>query len=356
MREDHTTLTDVCPHCGQVGDAANPVTKQYAQGMFRGVSCRECVAAGKQDVYETQSAAGPDMVKKLRAVLAMTSSSVEHEAAAAMEHLQRLMTEHNLTIADLEQRGAKSKPGIKKAHFDLGKAAFRWKLDLASTIADHYFCVPLVDRYTKTVHFLGRPENVESLNMLYGWVIDQIKAISAEARRAHQQETSEHIDPLRWQLAFGSGVVSRLYTRLEEIKRTMSVGVTALVLSHKSEISDWMEENMGYRVDGQDTKAQRERRIRWDAEEKRIAELKASNPEAFYRERPWERPEEIEKRAKDREKEDRKYAAKQMRRRVAGLTGRSKKVDWVKLEQENTANRAGRERGDDINLQPFLKK
>src|SRR2546423_3993388 len=117
------------------------------------------------------------LLDRLRKILALTESPVEGEAQAAAMKLQELLTEHNLSIADLEKRGHQAPPVGESAH-DLGKAGFTWKLDLAETIADHYFCHAIVSRYRKTVSFVGRPDNVDSLQMLYTWVIDQIKRIS----------------------------------------------------------------------------------------------------------------------------------------------------------------------------------
>jgi len=122
---------------------------------------------------------GEKLFDKLRKLLALTTSPVEGEAHAAAHKLQELLTEHNLNVADLESRG-QAKPAVREDKHDLGKAAFKWKLDLAEVMADHYYCFPLVDRYTKTVAFVGRPDNIKSLQMLYGWVIDQIKRIGSE--------------------------------------------------------------------------------------------------------------------------------------------------------------------------------
>lgn len=356
MREDWRELSDKCPNCGRVGTETNPVTKQYTRGQFRGVSCAECVRDGKHEANEVVLG-HDDIIDKIRRVLALTHSTNEGEAQNAMAKLQDMLVEHNLTIAEIESRGAKKKADIKRKEFDLGKAAFKWKLDLASTIADHYFCVPLVDSRTKTVEFLGRPENVESLHMLYDWIMDQIKAISKTEREKHQRETGEHIDPLRWQINFGQGAVNRLYYRLEDIRRQMSSTVTALVISHRSEISDWAEEALGRRFDGQMTKAQRESHERWLARERELEELKKTDIEAYYQRCPWDRPEKIEQRKKEEKKLQEKWAKQERRRREREWSNpRTKKVDHAKVRQARTAADAGYEAGENINIQPFLKK
>lgn len=297
------------------------------------------------------------LIDKLRKVLALTTSPIEGEAQAAAEHLQRLLTAHNLSIADLEKRGTAAKPGVRQDAHDLGKAAFTWKLNLAEVIAEHYFCVSLVDRRLKTVAFVGRPDNVESLQMLYAWLIDQIKRISAEERRNHYVRTNEHIDPLRWQVNFGLGVVQRLRDRLHAIKEAQNSdpNTTALVVHHISEINDWMEATYGYRKDGRPTKQLLKWRADYDANEQRLAELKVTDIEAFYEECPWERPERVAQREKERIEAEKKEARLAKRRTGRSYTYRERKVDDVKENQAYDARQAGKRRADDVNLQPFIE-
>lgn len=312
------------------------------------------------------------LVEKLRKVLALTTSSIEGEAQAAAAHLQRLLTQHNLSIADLEQKGGQPAPGVHEQRHDLGKAAFTWKLDLADSIAEFYYCYPLVNRSTKTVAFIGRPDNVEALQMLYAWLIDQIRRIATAERRKHFDETGEHIDPLRWQVRFGVGCVERLHERLtemrarqEEDEATVNGGAecTALAIHHKSEISDYLEKKFGRRVDGRETQRGREYRAKREAEDVRLAALKEADIEAYYRECPWDRPETEEQKA-EREKRDADYWKKQEAKERKNARKRDsyvprggyrvKQTDWRKEEQGATAQGAGRRSADKVNLTPFV--
>lgn len=313
------------------------------------------------------------LLSKLQKILALTTSPIEAEAQAAATHLQRLLTKYNLDIADLEKKGAAHSPGVRKQAHDLGKAAFTWKLDLAEAIAEHYYCHPLVNRTTKTVAFIGRPDNVESLQMLYGWIIDQIRRIATEERRRHFDDTGEHIDPLRWQVNFGIGAVERLEERLKEQRARQQEDVasdeesTALVVlgdERKREISDYLESQGLPRIDGRETKMQRERRERREAEEARLEQLKETDIEAYYAECPWERPEtEEEKEAREKREAEfwKREAArerKNARRRANYIpTGgyRERQVDEAKIDQGYTARSSGRRSADRVNLQPFIK-
>lgn len=241
------------------------------------------------------------LLEKLRKVLALTTSPAEGEAAAASAMLARLLKQHNLDITDLEERG-QAKPPVGEDKVDLGKAAWQWKLDLAATLAEHYYCVAILRG--KTPAFVGRPDNVQSLKMLYSWLIDQINCIAREERRSHAQKTGEHVDPLRWNLHFGLGVVSRLVERLAEIRRQeQDAAGTALVVSHATEANDYLEKHYGFRHDGQKTQAEKAADARWAEWEAKWAlqadqknELrdrcsKEGDMEPFYKVYPEDRPE-----------------------------------------------------------------
>lgn len=297
------------------------------------------------------------ILDKLRKVLAMTQSPVEAEAQTAAEMLQRLLTQYNLDMADLEQRGA-AKPAVGEQAHDLGKAAFRWKLDLANVIADHYYCASLIDWTAKTVRFVGRPDNVESLKLLYNWLIEQIKAISASERKVWQEAHGEHVDPLRWQVNFGLGVASRIGVRLAEIRDRMKDDtVTALVLSHKSEISDYMEEQYGRRIDGKPTKQEQKWQREREEREAAMQKLKETDLDAYYAARPWERPLSPEEQIAQQKAEEK--AEKRYQRNAARRTGRAwrpRSASQVRQDdQAYSANLAGRDAAGKVNLEPFLK-
>lgn len=313
--------------------------------------------------------------ERLRKILALTQSPNEKEAGIAAAKLQKMLTEHNLSIADLEAKG-QSAPAMREQKHDLGKAAFAWKLNLAEGIAEHYYCAPIVNRTTKSVAFIGRPENVESLQMLYAWVIDQIKAIATTERRRHFDETQEHIDPLRWQVSFGEGAVVRLIERLHEMKarqqedmsRNDLGDVTALVLHRQAEVSDWLEERHGYRVDGKQTKKDRESDERWKQfmDERAVAAAakdtlrikceESGDMEPYYTEYPEEHPDKVAKRKAYHDALMRKYEKQEARnaRRRTGSSYREARVDHTKNAQSKTAHAAGKAAAGKVNLTPFL--
>lgn len=308
------------------------------------------------------------LTERLKKLLALSQSQVnEHEANLAAERLQALLIEHNLSIADLERSGRKTAQVGEFNGPDLGKAAFKWKFELASEIAEHYFCLDLstYDTKQKQLRFVGRPENVEALTLLYTWLVDQIKSLATVERRNHYIRTNEHIDPLRWQLAFGQGCSRRIGERLREIRRQRETGdpnSTALVVfkHHATEISDWLEQQYGYRKDGKPTK----RGLEWDADYKKRMAAKADfkavceaagEMDKYYDAYPYEHPDQIARRKAEAEKywaEERKKEERNARRRA----WRPENPEKARQDEERyRAKQAGREAGDKVNLQPFLE-
>lgn len=308
------------------------------------------------------SAADPRVIERLRKILALTQSPNENESASAAAMLAKFLVQHNLSVADLEQKGAKSS-GVIETGIDLGKAAFRWKLDLAEEIAEHYFCVGIVSKVRKTITFVGRPDNVESLKMLYAWVVDQIKRLAAAERKQHQASTGEHIDPLRWQVNFGQGAGRRLIQRLAELQDERDAATTAMVLHHTKEISDYTEKKFNRRYDGEQTARDKEwyagyeeRQKQYEAErlelEKADAEFLARDPDAYYAEYPERHPDAVAAAEKaEAAREERNY-----RRRMNYVpTGRYRAAyNDEGDDQKSAAHYAGRKSADKINLSPFL--
>jgi len=312
--------------------------------------------------------------EKLKKILDLRENAgTEGEAKAAAAMLARLLAKHNLEISDLEGIGAAVAPELVEGINDIGKGKFEWKFDLADTIAEFYYCYSLSSKYDG-VKFAGRPENVTALNMLYSWLVEQIRVIARKERKVHIADTGEHIDGLRWQISFGKGAVSRLGEMLRKKQREdQDAAGTALVRHHGTEISDYLEKTRGYRVDGQKTKAEQECDAKWEARIDKRKALKAKckaagDMEPFYVAYPSLRPATDEQKEIDAaywEKEAKKDAARERRnakRRDKYAeencwrdAPREKAVDYRKLRQQSTAEDSGYAAGNQINLEPFIE-
>lgn len=304
----------------------------------------------------------PKLADKLTRILALTNSPMEHEAQAATEMLAKLLLKHNLEIADLEAAGTAAAPTIGEHAVSAamradGKAEAKgnawfgaWKLDLASALAEHFFCYAIRKDYARSVVFVGRPDNTESLQMLYNWLVTQISTLTPAERRAYAERTGENIHAVRWYKAFTAGAVQRIAERLRELKaqQAQDVGTSALVVHHMAEVSDYLESIGKYRVDGKLTKKQQEQQEEQRRRDAAWKELLVTDPEAAYRARPWERPLTPEQHAKQ-EKENAAWSKRHARRRRY-MTGEEMERDLQSL----CARHVGAIAAGTINLQPFV--
>ncbi len=322
------------------------------------------------------------LVDTLRKVMALMDSPNENEAQAAAAHLARLLEKHNMEVADLEAAGQEVTEVEAGGDQDissnpLNDPTVAWKVSLAECVAEHFYCYADVPYVGGRVRFIGRRENLDSLELLYEWFIKQIKRLAKADRRRHLEETGQDIPGIRWQMSFAEGVIERLGERLHnERERHATAGSTSLVVSRTRDISDWMETNRGWRMDGQKTERQAEREQDYRDLIARKAQLLKDDPIAYYDEFPQDHPDRVAERefqdaarqkrvdAKERRNEGRRRRYREARDGTRdtlkgveqGTFGgdRYAAYDWEKDDQETTARQAGRERGDDINLRPHL--
>lgn len=113
-------------------------------------------------------------VEKIKKLLALGSSANEHEAALALEHAQRLMAEHNITLTDVSLSDVKtaSKPMSRT------KTPPGYLQDLAVLVGCAFGCQMILNhkwvdwgRWESSVTFVG----IESAAELSGYAFDVLR-------------------------------------------------------------------------------------------------------------------------------------------------------------------------------------
>lgn len=80
------------------------------------------------------------VIEKVRKLLALSSSSNQHEAALAAAHAQRLLAEHNLSMSELEVR----EKGAGEVALEVAKTVPKWLSSLFASVANGFDCFPIV--------------------------------------------------------------------------------------------------------------------------------------------------------------------------------------------------------------------
>ena len=182
-------------------------------------------------------------IERIKKLLALAKSSNVHEAALAMEHAQRLIAEHNLTMQDVRISDVKNHVGpMAKA-----KTPARYLQALAQMVADAFGChvflqaqqVSLV-QWETSVCFVG----IESAADLAGYAFDVLRRQIRRDRLKHlaSLKRCKPATKIRRSDAFCDGWVFQV-----------SKKVRALALSPENEgaIAAWIEkENLDLQPGG----------------------------------------------------------------------------------------------------------
>lgn len=80
------------------------------------------------------------VIERVRKLLALSSSSNQHEAALAAAHAQRLLAEHNLAMSELDVH----EQGAGEAELQVARTVQKWLSSLFATVANGFDCFPIV--------------------------------------------------------------------------------------------------------------------------------------------------------------------------------------------------------------------
>lgn len=93
-----------------------------------------------------------EVIEKIKKLLALSNSSNEHEAALAASHAQRLLSEHNLAMTDVEAR--KEAEVADKVETDAAKTLPKWVWELLWGVQKAFDC-QVVHKGIGKIVFIG---------------------------------------------------------------------------------------------------------------------------------------------------------------------------------------------------------
>jgi len=162
--------------------------------------------------------------------------ATEAEAALAAEHVQRLLQDHNLTLAEVEAAGGSSDTGGRREKTALNDRAVSgaWSRRLMESLAENNFCLhttrkvftpsnhPKASKYAvvdgvrtrgyeRSVHILvGRTLNIRVTQDTYDYLVGAVERALLD---------SGHNDTYQHRLWFRDGAAVRLSERLNQKRR-----------------------------------------------------------------------------------------------------------------------------------------
>ncbi|MBL4684366.1 MAG: DUF2786 domain-containing protein [Nannocystaceae bacterium] len=178
---------------------------------------------------QRDSRAAPAALDRVRKLLALAASPNPHEAALAAFRAQALIEKHRLQAwIDAEQAEAEDPDPIVDARdepLEVGRRLRRWKIALATTLADANGCVAytLGRSNDSAIVLVGRSRDRAMVLELWHWLVRRIEWLSATHGAGHTK---------KWHEAFRIGVVDAVAERLKEgtAEATAALETAALVV------------------------------------------------------------------------------------------------------------------------------
>lgn len=157
------------------------------------------------------------LLARVQKLLALATSQNIHEAAAAAARAQALIEAHHLkdllAAAERDAEEERSVDDGRATPLEVGKRLRRWKIVLATILAEHNACVAWSeDRGKETALCLaGRAADRELTATLYAWLVTRIEWLSA----THGAGRDRH-----WHEAFRVGAAEVIAERLAHPERS----------------------------------------------------------------------------------------------------------------------------------------
>lgn len=166
-------------------------------------------------------------IEKIRKLLALANSSNEHEAALAAGHAQRLLSEHNLAMADIE---AAHKPDrADKVETAVSKSLPKWVRHLSAGVSSAFDCQAIHHPATGRMTFIGVGSDAQVAAYTFTFLDRTVRKLCGTYMKqcGGSTTTSRHRELMRQ--SYYLGAVSTITARLMEQKVQTPVTTGALV-------------------------------------------------------------------------------------------------------------------------------
>ena len=164
------------------------------------------------------------IIERIQKLLALSQSSNEHEAAAALAKAQALLVEHNLTMAQVQARTGVKSSYVREVWWLAG--ADMWRRDLLTQLARFSFCDVVYWRGTPKVSVVGESENIQAVRVMYLFIEEQLERFAASGFQTYQRRGGQsHMRS--WKTSFYQGALHTIGQRLRAERATLEASTNA---------------------------------------------------------------------------------------------------------------------------------
>lgn len=167
------------------------------------------------------------VIEKIKKLLALANSSNEHEAALAAGHAQRLLSEHNLAMADIETTRQPDK--AESVETTVSKNLPKWLRHLSAGVSSAFDCQAVHHPATGKMTFIGVGADVQVAVYTFTYLDRTVRKLCSSYMKRHAVGTiaNRHREMMRH--SYYLGAVSTITSRLREQKARTPVSTGALV-------------------------------------------------------------------------------------------------------------------------------
>jgi hypothetical protein len=167
------------------------------------------------------------IIKKIRKLLALANSSNEHEAALAAAHAQRLLSEHNLAMADIEASHRPDKADTVET--TVSRSLPKWMRHLSAGVSAAFDCQAVHHPATGKMTFIGVGADVQIAAYTFAYLDRTVRKLCSDYMKRHVAGTLANRDRELMRQSYYLGAVSTITARLREQKILTPVTSGALV-------------------------------------------------------------------------------------------------------------------------------
>jgi len=173
------------------------------------------------------------IVDRIRKLLALAQSDNEHEAASAAANAQRLLSEHNLSMDQVELEAEAG--SAKFIHVPLPSRLAPWTIQLFASVAEAFDCRGLQEPCQKRGLFVGVGADPKVAAFTFDYLERALKKLSS----SFMKKIPACVEGRgRIKTSYLMGAVLKIHKRLQEQKQKTPVTPGALVPMKKSAIEN----------------------------------------------------------------------------------------------------------------------
>lgn len=167
------------------------------------------------------------IIDKIRKLLALSESSNEHEAALAASHVQRLLSEHNLALADLAAADRPHK--ADQIETSSSKTLPKWVRHLSAGVCRAFDCQAIHHPAAGKLTFIGVGADVQVAAYTYSYLDQTLRRLCRSYMAQHPGGGSAARQRELLRQSYFLGAVSTITTRLHDQKQQTPITPGALV-------------------------------------------------------------------------------------------------------------------------------